>query len=436
MPMTPLSRRSFAFSAGRALTALQATRVLGASDRVQMAIVGLGGRGRDHMDLYAAAPNCDIAALCDVDQAALERGAARVRAAGAQEPRGYRDMREVFADKRVDAVSMPLPNHWHALATNWACQAGKDVYIEKPASHNVYEGIQMEAAARRYKRIVQVGSHSRSMVHKRRAIGMLQQGLIGGIYLAKAICFKRRLSIGHAADGPVPPGVDWDRFLGPAPMRPFNPLRFKYNWHWFWDTGNGDIGNMGPHEIDMARWALQKEEAPVGVHSTGGIYGYKDDRETPNTQWAEFDYGDSKLVFEARGLLTGPEGDLRPDKDGNIIGNLFFGSEGWASLQGDGFRAYKGESRERIVNETGNDSSLPHVVNFLEAVRSRNPAHLHAGIEVGALSAALAHIANISYRTGRKLAFDPKSMRFPGDEAANGLLTRQYRAPYVVPKEV
>ena len=436
MHQKPISRRHFALSAATALTALQATRVQGANDRIQVAVVGLGGRGRDHMDLYAAVPTCDIAALCDVDQAALERGVARVHATGRPQPRGFADMRKVFADKSIDAVSMPLPNHWHALATIWACQAGKDVYIEKPASHNVFEGLRMVEAARKYKRIVQVGSHSRSMAHKRKAIGLLHEGVIGKLYLAKALCYKRRKTIGHAPDGPVPPGVDWDLFLGPAPMRPFNPLRFKYNWHWFWDTGNGDIGNMGPHEIDMARWALKKEEAPATVYSSGGVYGYQDDRETPNTQTADFDYGDSRIQFEARGLLTGGEGDLRPDADGNVIGNLFYGSEGWMSLQGDGFRAYRGEGREKFLDEPGDDGSLPHVVNFLEAVRSRDFKHLHADIEVAALTAALAHIANISYRVGRKLTFDPKRMQFPGDAEANRLLTREYRTPYVVPARV
>ena len=203
-------------------------------------------------------------------------------------------MRKLFEDKNVDAVSMPLPNHWHALATIWACQAGKDVYIEKPACHNVHEGRKMIEAARKYKRMVQVGSQSRSTPHKMEAIAKLQDGVIGKLYQSKGICYKRRVSIGHKPDTPTPPGLNWDLFLGPAPMRPFNELRFKYNWHWFWDTGNGDIGNQGVHEMDMARWALGVG-MPASVVSTGGKYVYDDDQETPNTQLARFDYGNAEI---------------------------------------------------------------------------------------------------------------------------------------------
>ena len=170
---------------------------------------------------------------------------------GGEKPKGYADMRKLFDDKNVDAVSMPLPNHWHALATIWACQAGKDVYIEKPACHNVHEGRKMIEAARKYNRMVQVGSQSRSTPHKIEAIAKLHDGVIGKVYQSKGLCFKRRVSIGHKPDSPTPPGLNWDLFLGPAPMRPFNELRFKYNWHWFWDTGNGDIGNQGVHEMDL-----------------------------------------------------------------------------------------------------------------------------------------------------------------------------------------
>ena len=223
-------------------------------------------------------------------------------------------MREVFDDKNVEAVSMPLPNHWHALATIWACQAGKDVYVEKPACHNIFEGQQMIEAARKYKRMVQIGSQSRSMAHKIKAMQLLHEGVIGKVYLAKGLCYKWRKSIGHKPDEPVPPGLDWDKFLGPAPMRAFNELRFHYNWHWFWDTGNGDIGNQGIHEMDIARWGLGKPGLPKSVVSTGGKYVYDDDQETPNTQIATFDYGDAELMFEVRGILTGSEGGLAADR--------------------------------------------------------------------------------------------------------------------------
>ncbi|HEY3740365.1 MAG TPA: Gfo/Idh/MocA family oxidoreductase, partial [Bryobacteraceae bacterium] len=258
---TDSSRRTFIRTASAvALTAASYSRVLGANDKINVAVVGLGGRGRNHMDFYSQIPDCRIAAVCDVNQEALERGQAQVLKATGQQPKGYPDMKEVFADKTVDAVSMPLPNHWHALATIWACQAGKDVYIEKPACYNIFEGQQMLAAAHKYGRMVQVGSQSRSIPHKMKAMQLLSEGVIGPLHTAKGLCFKRRKSIGHVADLDQPPaGVDWDKFLGPAPMRKFNELRFKYNWHWFWDTGNGDIGNQGVHEMDIARWGLGVE---------------------------------------------------------------------------------------------------------------------------------------------------------------------------------
>ena len=202
-----------------ALTAAQATRVMGANDRVHVAVVGLGGRGRAHMGSYAEIADCEITALCDVDQAARERGVAQVEKATQRKPKTYVDMKEVFADKSVDAVSMPLPNHWHSLATIWACQAGKDVYVEKPASHNIFEGLRMVDAARKYKRIVQIGSQSRSMAHKQKAMRLLQEGVIGKVYMAKGLCYKRRKSIGHKEDAPVPLGVDWDKFLDRADAR-------------------------------------------------------------------------------------------------------------------------------------------------------------------------------------------------------------------------
>ena len=425
------SRRSFFLSA---LTAAQAVRVMGANDRVQIGIIGLGGRGRDHMTMYSAVEDCQIAGLCDVNQAALERGIAQVEKAGGGKPRGYRDMREVFADKRIDAVSMPLPNHWHALATIWACQAGKDVYVEKPASHNIFEGIKMVEAARKYQRMVQIGSQGRSAAHKIKATQLLHDGVIGKVYMAKGLCYKRRKSIGHKPDEKTPLGVDWDKFLGPAPLRAYNELRFRYNWHWFWDTGNGDIGNQGVHEMDIARWGLGRT-VPTAVVSTGGKFGVDDDQETPNTQTATYDYGDAQLVFEVRGNLTGGEGGLAPD-GGNVVGNLFYGTDGWMALDGRGFQVYKGEKSEKTMDEKASGEGTVHVRNFIAACKSRKSANLAADVEIGATSALLVHLANTSYRLGRKLKFDPQTLKFPGDAEANAMLTRKYRAPYVVPDKV
>jgi predicted dehydrogenase len=435
--MNPTTRRHFFYSAGMALTALEATRVMGANERVHMGVVGLGGRGQAHMKNWAGLPDAQIVALCDVDQAALERGQALVEKTTQSKPKGYPDMREVFADKSVDAVSMPLPNHWHALATIWACQAGKDVYVEKPACHNIFEGQRMIDAARKYKRMVQIGSQGRSASHKIKAVQLLKEGVIGKVYLSKGLCFKRRKSIGHEPDSAVPPGVDWDKFLGPAPMRSFNKLRFKYNWHWFWDTGNGDIGNQGIHEMDIARWGLGKPGLPKHVVSTGGKYVYDDDQETPNTQIATFDYGDAELMFEVRGILTGNEGGLAADRQGgNVIGNLFYGSDGWMALSGGSFQVYKGEKSEKVMDEKSTDRDQPHFQNFLDCVKSRNSDNLHADVAIGVMSASLVHIANASYRVGKRLTFDEKTLSFPDDKAATALLTRKYRAPYIVPEKV
>jgi predicted dehydrogenase len=422
------SRREF-LAAGAAFTA---ARAMGANDKINVAVIGVGGRGTDHVKTYITLPDARVAAVCDVDQTALERASALVLKETGQKPKEYDDMRKAFADKEIDAVSITTPNHWHALATIWACQAGKDVYCEKPASHNVYEGQRMIEVARKTGRMVQVGSQSRSVPHKIQAMQLLRDGAIGKVYLAKGLCFKRRKSIGHQADSPVPPGVNWDMFLGPAPMRPFNALRFKYNWHWFWDTGNGDIGNQGVHEMDICRWGMGDIAWPRSVVSTGGKYVYDDDQETPNTQLASFDYGDREIVFEVRGILTGGEGSLER-RGGNFVGNLFFGGDGWMAVDSEGFQIYKGEKSALsmdVKKQAGGDTG-PHMTNFLQACRTRNYKDLHADIAIGAQSAALCHLANASYRVGRRLAVDATG-HFVKDDEGNKLLTRKYRAPYVV----
>jgi len=344
-------------------------------------------------------------------------------------------MKKVFADKDVDAVSMATPNHWHALGVIWACQAGKDVYVEKPASHNIYEGMRMVEVARKTGRMVQVGSQSRSTAHKIRAMQMLREGVIGKIYLCRALCYKRRKSIGRAPElASPPPGVDWDQFLGPAPMRKFTELRFAYNWHWFWDTGNGDIGNQGVHEMDIARWGMGVEW-PKNVVSTGGKFVYDDDQETPNTQMATFDYGNGQQIqFEVRGLPSGPEWPLKK-RGANTIGNIFYGSEGILAVDANGYEVYKGE--ELQLSEEGKPQgriwdTAPHMENFLKAIKSRNHKDLNADIEIGALSAGLCHLANISYRTGKKLEFDAGRIKFVNAPDADKLITRDYRKPYVV----
>jgi predicted dehydrogenase len=440
---TTTSRRFFLGAA----TAAAATRIWGANDRINVAIVGLGGRGTSHLNIYSKLADARIAGLCDVDQAARERAQATLMKNTSEKAKEFEDMRQAFNDPGIDAVSIATPNHWHALATIWACKAGKDVYCEKPACYNIYEGQRMIQVARETKRMVQIGSQHRSMPYKIHAMQALQEGIIGKVYLSKGLCYKRRVSIGHKADSPTPAGVNWDLFLGPAPLRPFNELRFKYNWHWFWDTGNGDIGNQGVHQMGIARWGLGDPEWPKTAVSTGGKYAYEDDQETPNTQLCSFDFGGRELVFEVRGVLTGGEGvgmppprntsPKRPAKPINIaIGNLFYGTDGWMAIDDAGVQVYKGESSELIMEEyldhASSDGTNLHMENFLAACRSRNYKELHDGIDNAFLSAALCHLGNISYRTGRKLTLT-SGPKFGNDAEANKLLTRpEYRKPYVV----
>jgi predicted dehydrogenase len=442
----PKTRRFFL----GAVSAAAASRVWGANDKINVGIVGLGGRGTNHLNLYSRMAGARVAGLCDVNQAAREVSQATLVKNTGEKAKEFEDMRAMFADATVEAVSIATPNHWHALATIWALKAGKDVYCEKPACYNVYEGLRMLQVQRETGKLVQVGSQHRSMPFKMKAIAALQQGLIGKIYQAKGLCYKRRLSIGHKADSPIPAGVNWDLFLGPAPMRPFNELRFKYNWHWFWDTGNGDIGNQGVHELGIARWALGDPEWPASVYSSGGKFAYVDDQETPNTQLANFDYGGRQIVFEVRGLLTGGEGvpARRPAPAGspapappaanpmNVqLGNLFYGTEGWAAMTDSGFQAYKGESSELIMEERPErrgDPTDAHMLNFLSACRSRNEKELHDPISKDHVSAGLCHLANISYRVGRKLTLED-GPKFTGDAEATRMLTRDvYRKPYEV----
>jgi predicted dehydrogenase len=430
-------RRAFLYSAAAAV-ATQARPILGANDRVNLAVVGLGGRGTDHMNEWVKQPSLRVAALCDVNQEAQERGQARIEKAQGHKPKVYGDMRQLFADKEIDVVSFATPNHWHALGTIWACQAGKDVYSEKPACHNMFEGWKMIEAARKYKRIVQVGSQGRSLQHKIHAMRLLKEGVIGKLYLSKGLCYKRRRSIGHTPDQPVPAGVNWDMFLGPAPLRPFSMNRFKYNWHWFWDTGNGDIGNQGVHEMDMCRWGLDDVGLPKSVFSSGGKFAYQDDQETPNTQLATFDYGGFQIVFEVRGLITGDEGGLARRGE-HTIGNIYYGADGYMVVDVGGFQVYKGDKIQKVMDEKPAEpewTPAPHMENLLKAVRSRNVKDLNADIEVGVTSACLCHLANISYRLGRKLTWDDAKRQFAGDAEANRMISRDYRKPYVVPDKI
>ena len=435
-----MNRRTFVQSAAAFAAATQARPILGANDTVNLAVVGVGGRGRDHIQYFSDLPNLKITAIVDVNQAARERAEALVNKLQGHKPKLYTDMREAYDSKDVDAVTTATPNHWHALTTIWACQAGKHIYAEKPASHDIYEGKQMVAAARKYDRVVQTGSQSRSIGHKREAMQMLREGVIGDVYMVRGLCFRRRSSIGHTPEETPPAGVDWDFFLGPAPMRAYTKNRFDYNWHWFWDTGNGDIGNQGVHEMDISRWALdlKPDELPTRATSSGGKFVWQDDQETPNMQQAMFDYPGREIVFDVRNLDTNVE--LPAVMGKSVVGNLIFGSKGLMVLHPEGVQVYMGDEREKTVDEKYREERVwdprPHMQNFLDAVRANDRSKLHAEIAEGVASAALCHYANASYRLNRVVEIDPKTGMAEDDREADKLLERRGRAPYGIPERV
>jgi predicted dehydrogenase len=467
-----ISRRSFTATTtltAAAVVAGGARRVLGANDRVVVAIVGIRGQGNALKQGFAKVPGVEIKTLCDVDENLF---ASRAHdPALASVPRfapGYqKDMRRVFEDRDIDAVVVATPNHWHALASIWALQAGKHVFVEKPASHTLWEGRKMVEAAQRYGKVVQVGTMNRSRPGIRQAIEFLRKGGIGKLHTARGLCFKPRPAIGRYPDGPITDGrphrltvesapvpdgvwdaaylakVDYDLWLGPAPVRPFNRNHFHYNWHWHWDYGNGDTGNQGPHQLDIARWGLGKNEHPRRVAATGGYFGAASSQETPDTHTSFFEYADGTILeFATRGGLTNDEGTRR-------IGNLFYGSLGWLWIDADGgkWQSYLGRGNEPGpgFKEDGAASSDPlvltsqellHYQNFVDAVRANDAKRLTSGIEEGHLSASLAHLANVSYQVRRQLEFDGAAERVVGDAEANALLTRRYRAPFEIPERV
>ena len=406
------------------------------NDTIRVGIAGLGGRGGSHVSAWAGMNNVEIAGLCDVDESHIGAKMKGLESKGLKKPTVYTDFRQMLESKDIDAVSIATPNHWHTLQTIWACQAGKDVYVEKPCSHNVFESQQIVAAARKYNRIVQQGSQSRSSAGPARSGGADAQRRTGRhLHGARALLQMARHHRAHAR-GARPPGVDYDLWLGPAPKRPFTKNRFHYNWHWFWDTGNGDIGNQGIHEIDKARWGLGVTH-PTKVTAIGGKFMFDDDQETPNTISAayEFDVDGKKkmMTFEVRHWISPHEAGIAEGKPGNTIGNQFYGSKGYLVMDGDKYSTFLGRDQQPGPTAQVRDE---HFANFIGAVRSRKREDLNAEIEEGAISCNLVHLANISYRLGRTLHWDAKKMECTGDAEATRMLTRDYRKPYVVPAQV
>jgi predicted dehydrogenase len=415
-----MKRRQFLVTAAAAAQSWAA-----ANDRVRVAIIGVGSRGSAHIREILPVANVEIAALVDVDGRRTEEAASVVYQKTGKRPKIDSDMRRIFEDKSIDAVTIATTNHWHTLTAIWAMQAGKDVYVEKPVSHNIWEGGKLVEAARKYNRIAAGGTQRRWWGRFRKAVELIHAGEIGDIYQANFVFPGHRDSIGFKEPKEPPAWLNWDLWVGPAPMQPYHENLVHYNWHWFWDFGNGELGNNGPHMLDLVRWAMQKK-LPVRVQASGGRFGYKDQAQTPNTQNVTWTYEDgSMIVGGLRGLYT-----MEP------MSWDFFGTKGHMHMMADGrFRITMGRNKQPEP-EVEYPANIDHFQNFAEAIRARDRKLLHAEIEETYLSTALCHLGNIAYRVNRELKFDPSRMQFTDDAEANKLLTREYRKPYVVPDRV
>jgi predicted dehydrogenase len=486
--MTALNRRAFLKSATLAGVALNLparlwSQASGANGDIRVAVVGFGGRGGDHIKAFSKMQGVRLVALCDCDAGILDNAARQLETRGLKVAE-FTDFRKLLESKEIDVISSATPNHWHSLNVVWGCQAGKDVYIEKPVSHNVFEGRKAVEASRKYNRIVQAGTQGRSMPTYPEAWAWIREGHIGKMKVARGLCYKPRQSIGKV-DGPqpIPPNINYDLWCGPALKLPLMRKKLHYDWHWVWNTGSGDMGNQGIHEMDKCRWALGKMELPASVFSIGGRLGYVDDGETANTQMCVFDYGDALLIFETRGLPRGKEfhgqgwNQNMDTYRGERIGQMIECEGGYTN----GHIAWDKDGNEikRFAGKVEND----HFANFIAAVRSRKREDQTADILEGHLSSALCHLGNISHRIGTlaepdaldaavknnsaaqetlarmeehlakngvdikqtrltlgpTLMIDPKTERFNGGpllEYANDMLTRAYRPGFVVPESV
>jgi predicted dehydrogenase len=494
--MRPINRREFlsdsailaavagAAALGRPAAAAEPAKEAKPGDvngQLRVAVVGVNGRGMSHVHGLAAKYDCVVTTICDADSGVVGPAIEAVEKAQKTTPKFEQDIRKVVEDKNIDVVAIAMPNHWHSLAAIWALQNDKDVYVEKPVSHNVSEGRRVVETARKYNRICQAGTQSRSSSGMREAMDYLHAGKLGTVKLARGLCYKRRGSIGKVKGPQDPPKTcDYDLWCGPAPNKPLMRSRLHYDWHWQWDYGNGDLGNQGIHEMDKARWGLNKNELPKSVVSVGGRFGYIDDGETANTQICVYDYGDCELIFEVRGLASVspyPAKLTRGKPGDNFVGNIFYGTEGVLVCPDYSSGIVLNNDGEIVKEFKGGED---HFANFVKAVRSRKVEDLNADIVEGHLSSALCHLGNISYRlgtdqpfnkksnafgddkeaaetlarmeehlkdnkvplddntyrVGRKLTVDPKLETFVGDKEADGLLTREYRKGFEVPAKV
>jgi predicted dehydrogenase len=485
--MNRQSRRSFlkhtaAVGAGLTLPYLVPQSAFGANDLIHAAVAGIHSRGGAHISAYAKIPGCTVSYLVDPDSTLFASRAATVEKQTGKKPKCVQDIRQALEDKDVDVVSVATCNHWHSLITIWSCQAGKDVYVEKPCSHNPFEGRKCVEAARKYRRVVQHGTQSRSSKGTAEIIAAVQSGKYGKLLVAKAYCCKPRWSIGFKPVETPPATLDFNIWLGPAPEQPYHQNLVHYNWHWFWDTGNGDMGNQGVHEMDIARWGIG-QTLPKSVVSLGCRYvnekDLKDQGQTPNMELCVYDFDGTLLVFETRGLVAKKDKSGKDNFPFKVANDWHFE----AGKISDGKFYPKGKDKGEPIGSAkkGKDTVAEHFANFIAAVRSRKSSDLNAEIEQGHYSAALCHLGNISYRLGQtvpfsqkpkdfpeneqvaesiqaiqenlkgalgmdlskytyqvgpKLAFDPKSEKFVDCPAADKLLTRAPRPPFAVPESV
>jgi len=448
-------------------------RVLGANDRVRIAVAGINGRGQAHITAYGEMRDVEIAWLVDPDSRLFASRSAQVQKLAGNTPRCVQDFRRVLDDQTLDAVSLVTPNHWHALLAVWACQAGKDVLVEKPCSHNVAEGRQIVEAARKYDRIVQHGTQRRSDPRFIKLTTDVRNGKFGRLLHAYACTYRPRESIGIRSPEKPPQQLDYDLWIGPAPVHPYRTNLVHYDWHWIWDFGNGEIGNLGTHQLDVARWAMPVGAAPQSVVSLGGRFGYQDQGQTPNTQLTVFDCGDVKLFCEQRGLV---------DRKAVKVTVEFHTTDG-VVREGKFFAKGKRDGEPIPGAPAGGFADLGrlHFRNFIDCIRSRKREELNAEILEGHRSTLLVHLGNISYRLGedvpfakrtqpfggdplaaeafedmkrhladagnlelagtayrlgRTLRFDAQAEKFAGDPGADQLLTRPYRGAFVMPEQV
>ncbi len=426
----PINRRQFLNSSAKnaagvavgmvGLASAGAVAKAAPNERINVAGIGIRGQGKFVTSSMASLPDVNLATVCDIDENLLPRAAKSIQDAQGKAPQFETDFRKVLDDKSIDAVVIATPDHWHALIAIMACQAGKDVYVEKPVSHNVLEGVRMVEAARKHNRVVQSGIHQRSGSHFQSAVDYVRSGKLGKVRLAKAWTIHTRKPIGHKADAPTPPGVNYDMWLGPAASRPFNPNRFHYNWHWFWDYGTGEMGNWGVHMLDIARWGMGVD-LPNHVSASGGKFYFDDDQQTPDTHLVHYRYDDAMITWEHR-LWT------NHGQEGRSAAAGFYGDNGTLIVDRGGWKVY--DQKDAPTSDTS-DQARTHHENFIHCIKTRETPT--SDIEIGHITSAMCHLGNVAYRVGRDIQFDPATMSCGNDSEANALLGREYRKEWELP---